>query len=389
MEKDVSISGYRRKDGRVGIRNHLLVIPTVVCVNGVVNRVGRAVPEAVCAPHGHGCGRGGERDLTILFRVLSGMIRHPNVGAAVVIGLGCEVSNTQTLLSLLGDIGKPLAVLNVQEEGGSLKTADRAIGTAREFLEELADARREPADWNDLLVSVECGGSDAMSGVTANVAVGAVADLLVDRGATVMFGENTEMIGAAHILARRAVNGEVARKITEMTDRAETLTRTVMGDMAGLVISPGNMDGGMSTIAEKSLGCIVKGGTRPVMDVVDYGETPKVRGLVLQDGPGYDADSMAGFAAAGSQLMLFSTGRGTPAGFTAVPVIKVASNSALYRSMNDDMDINAGSIVEGTSLEALRDDMVAYMTDVINGKLTKSEKNGMDVFTFMTVNPPF
>jgi len=176
MEKDVSISGYRRKDGRVGIRNHLLVIPTVVCVNGVVNRVGRAVPEAVCAPHGHGCGRGGERDLTILFRVLSGMIRHPNVGAAVVIGLGCEVSNTQTLLSLLGDIGKPLAVLNVQEEGGSLKTADRAIGTAREFLEELADARREPADWNDLLVSVECGGSDAMSGVTANVAVGAVAD---------------------------------------------------------------------------------------------------------------------------------------------------------------------------------------------------------------------
>jgi len=228
-----------------------------------------------------------------------------------------------------------------------------------------------------------------MSGVTANVAIGAVSDWLVDRGATVMFGENTEMIGTAHVLARRANSPEVAARITQMVDRAEELNRETMGELAALVISPGNMDGGMSTIAEKSMGCIVKGGTSAINEVVDYGVTPTEKGLVLQDGPGYDADSMAGFAAGGSQLMLFSTGRGTPAGFPTVPVIKVASNSRLYAAMEDDMDINAGNLVEGESLDSLKDEMLDLMVRVINGEPTKPEANGMGVFTFMTVHPPF
>lgn len=384
-----AINGYRRYDGRFGIRNHLLVIPTVSCVNGVVNRIGRAVPEAVCVPHAHGCGRGGSRDLTILFKVLSGLVRHPNVGAVVLVGLGCEVSNTRALAHLLEDLGKPLTVLNVQEEGGSLKTAEKAAAAAREHLADLARMERVPMGWEDLFLSIECGGSDAMSGVTANVAIGAVADWLVGHGATVMFGENTEMIGTAHVLARRAVNEEVARRITEMVDRAESLTREIMGDLASFVISPGNMDGGMTTIAEKSMGCIVKGGTGPIVEVVDYGETPTKKGLILQDGPGYDADSMAGFAASGSQLMFFSTGRGTPAGFPTVPVIKVASNSRLYRAMEDDMDINAGVLVEGVSLETLRNDMIEFMVKTINGRATKPEANDMGLFTFMTVHPPF
>jgi altronate dehydratase large subunit len=236
---------------------------------------------------------------------------------------------------------------------------------------------------------MECGGSDAMSGVTANVALGAVSDWLVGKGSSVIFGENTEMIGTTHVLTRRAKSEEVAKRIVEMIDQAEQRTKDIMGPLASWVISPGNMDGGMSTIAEKSMGCIHKGGTTTINQVVDYGEWPTEKGLILQDGPGYDGDSMAGLAASGSQIMFFSTGRGTPAGFPAVPVIKVASNSRIYQAMMDDIDVNAGVLVEGRSVEELREEMIDRMVRVINGEETKAEINGMDVFTMMTLNPPF
>ena len=383
------ISGYERKNGKFGIRNHLLVLPTVSCVNGVVQRLSREVPEAVSITHAHGCGRGGPRDLEILFRILSGLVHHPNVGGVVLIGLGCEVSNTKNLSPFIKEAGKPVEVLNVQEEGGSLETARKGIAAARRILSEISSQPRVPLPWDKLLIAMECGGSDAMSGVTANVAVGAVSDWLVEKGATVIFGENTEMIGTTQVLVRRAKDGQVARQIEQMIERAEKLTQEVMGNLASLVISPGNMDGGMSTIAEKSMGCIFKGGTTTINQVVDYGETPSEHGLILQDGPGYDGDSMAGLAASGSQLMLFSTGRGTPAGFPVLPVIKVASNSRIYGAMKDDMDVNAGSLVEGKSLDRLRAEMIDLMIRVINGEKTRAEVNGMDVFTLMTVHPPF
>lgn len=383
------IAGYERKDGKFGIRNHVLVLPTVSCVNGVVNRISREVPEAVCAPHAHGCGRGGLKDLEILFRILSGLVHHPNVGGVILIGLGCEVSNTERVLSYFNDVGKPVEVFNVQKDGGSLTTARKGASAARRMISEISTQPRVPLPWEKLLIAMECGGSDALSGVTANVAMGAVSDWLVGKGATVIFGENTEMIGTAHVLARRAKNEQVARQIEAMIDRADKLAQEVMGDRAGLVISPGNMDGGMSTIAEKSMGCIFKGGTTAINQVVEYGQVPSERGLVLQDGPGYDGDSMAGLAASGSQLMFFSTGRGTPAGFPALPVIKVASNTRTYQAMKEDMDVNAGSLVEGRSLDDLRTEMIDLMIRVINGEKTKAEENGMEVFTFMTIHPPF
>jgi altronate dehydratase large subunit len=383
------ISGYERKNGSYGIRNHVLVLPTVSCVNGVINRISREVPEAVCITHAHGCGRGGPRDLQILFRILSGLMHNSNVGGAVLIGLGCEVSNAKNLFPLIKEGQKPVEIFNVQEDGGSLQTAKKGAAAARRMLAEIRTQPRVPLSWDKLLVSMECGGSDAMSGVTANVAMGALSDWLVEKGATVIFGENTEMIGTAHVLARRAKNEQVAGKIEQMIERAEKLSKDIMGNLASLVISPGNMDGGMSTIAEKSMGCIFKGGTTTINQVVDYGEMPTEKGLILQDGPGYDGDSMAGLAASGSQLMFFSTGRGTPAGFPALPVIKVASNSRIYEAMKDDMDINAGSLVEGKPLDELRGEMIDRMVRVINGEKTKAEANGMEVFTFMTVHPPF
>jgi altronate dehydratase large subunit len=389
VEEMSEITGYKRKNGRFGIRNHVLVLATVSCVNGVVNRISREVPEAVCVTHAHGCGRGGARDLQILSGILSGLIHNPNVGAVVLVGLGCELSNTKNLFPLIQEGGKPIGIFNVQQEGGSLQTAKKGAAAARRMLAEISNQPRVSLPWDKLLVSLECGGSDAMSGVTANVAMGAVSDWLVEKGATVIFGENTEMIGTAHVLARRAKNEHVARQIEQMIDRAERLTKDIMGDRANQVISPGNMDGGMSTIAEKSMGCIFKGGTTTINQVVDYGEVPTEKGLVLQDGPGYDGDSLAGFAASGSQLVFFSTGRGTPAGFPALPVIKVTSNSRTYEAMKDDMDVNAGSLVEGKLLDGLRAEMIDLMIRVINGEKTKAEVNGMEVFTFMTVHPPF
>jgi altronate dehydratase large subunit len=389
VEEMSQISGYERKNGKFGIRNHLLVLPTVSCVNGVVHRLSREVPEAVCVTHAHGCGRGGPRDLEILFRILSGLVHHPNVGGVVLIGLGCEVSNTKNLFPLIKEAGKPVEVLNVQEDGGSLETSRKGIAAARRILSEISSQPRVPLPWDKLLIAMECGGSDAMSGVTANVAMGAVSDWLVEKGATVILGENTEMIGATQVLVQRAKNVRVAGQIEQMIERAEKLTQEVMGNLASLVISPGNMDGGMSTIAEKSMGCIVKGGTSTINQVVDYGEAPSEHGLILQDGPGYDGDSMSGLAASGSQLMFFSTGRGTPAGFPALPVIKVASNTRIYKAMKDDMDVNAGSLVEGKPLDQLRAEMIDLMIRVINGEETRAEMNGMDVFTLMTVHPPF
>jgi len=389
MQRVSDMTGYERKNGTFGIRNHVLVLPTVCCINGVINRISREVPEAVCVTHAHGCGRSGPRDAEILLRTLSGLVNHPNIGGTVLIGLGCEIFNTKTLLPLIKETGKPIEVFNVQEDGGSLRTAEKGITAARRMLSEISNQRRVALPWDKLLVAMECGGSDAMSGVTANVAMGAVSDWLVGKGATVIFGENTEMIGTAHVLARRAKSVEVAKQIEQMIGRAEKLTQEVMGSLASVVISPGNMDGGMSTIAEKSMGCIFKGGTTTINQVVDYGEAPSERGLILQDGPGYDGDSMAGLAASGSQLMFFSTGRGSPAGFPVLPVIKVASNTRIYEAMRDDMDVNAGILVEGQPLNSLRAEMVDLMIRVINGEKTKAEVNGMDVFTIMTVHPPF
>ena len=361
------ITGYERNNGKFGIRNHVLVLATVSCVNGVINRISREVPEAVCVPHSYGCGRGSARETQILFRILASMVHHPNVGGAVVIGLGCERANTKAFRPFIEKAGKPVEIFNVQD-CGSLQTARKGVEEARRMLAEIGGQRRIPMPWDRLMVAMECGGSDAMSGVTANVALGSVSDWVVGKGGSVIFGENTEMIGTTHVLARRAKNEEVAGKIEEMINQAEQRAKDIMGPLASWVISPGNMDGGMSTIAEKSMGCIFKGGSTTINQVVDYGEWPTEKGLILQDGPGYDGDSMSGLAASGSQVMFFSTGRGTPAGFPAMPVIKVASNSRVYKAMVDDIDINAGRLVEGKPIEELREEMIDCLVRVINGK---------------------
>jgi len=380
--------GYARPDGQVGVRNFVAVIPSVACVNGVVAAIANKVPEVVPLYHGHGCGR--SLEVPMHLRVLANLGKNPNVAAVLVVGLGCEVIKAEAIGKAIAETGKQVKWFNVQELGGSQKAAHRGADICRRFLEEISNLERTRFPAGKLVVGLECGGSDAFSGITANPAVGLASDWLVDEGGTVILTEDTEMIGTSHIMERRACDREVAEKTVRMIAEAEQLTRDLLGPLASLVIAPGNMDGGMSSIQEKSLGCITKAGSRPIVEVVEYGQPPTRRGVVLMDGPGYDAESLPGLAAAGSQIIIFTTGRGTPLGFPICPVIKVASNSELYHLMQDDMDVNAGRVLEGTELSEVGKEITELLLEVSSGHPTRAEVNRQGgMVCLYTLHPPF
>jgi len=387
MRRD-TIQGYKRPDGSVGIRNHVAVIPTVACANGVADLICREVKGTVPLLHGHGCGRAME--IGMHANVLAGLGKNPNISGALVIGLGCETISADAVAADIAQTGKPVEFLIIQDEGGSRRTARKGMEITRKMVDAASPMKRLAFPVEKMTVGLECGGSDAFSGVTANPAVGLFSDWMVDAGGTVVFTESTEMIGTAHLLSRRATKPELADKITSIIGQAEQRTRDILGPLASCVISPGNMDGGMSSIREKSLGCICKAGTRSISGVVDYGVPAVEKGLVIMDGPGYDMESMAGLAAAGCQLIIFTTGRGTPAGFPIVPVIKVSSNSRLYIAMEDDMDINAGEALDGLPLERVAEEIIDLSLDVMNGRKTKAELNRQDgIVCLYAMTPSF
>jgi altronate dehydratase large subunit len=380
--------GYERQNGAVGIRNHVAVLPAVACANGVVAAICRAVPEAVPLYHGHGCGRGVEVGMHT--RTLVNLGRHPNVAAVLIVGLGCEVIKAEALAVAIAETKKPVEYFNIQEIGGTRKSAARGIDIVRRMIADAARCKRQTFSLERIIMGLECGGSDAFSGITANPSVGLASDWLVDQGGTVILTEDTEMIGTSHILERRACTKEVAEKISQMVAGAEKLTHDLLGPLAPYVISPGNMDGGMTSIREKSLGCIVKAGSRPITEVIDYGEVPSKKGVVLMDGPGYDMESMTGVAAAGCQIMIFTTGRGNPIGYPIVPVLKVASTSKMYQHMEDDMDINAGAILEGLPMRDVGDQIIEKVIRVLNGEPTKAEVNQQEgIVCLYTLHPAF
>jgi len=384
-----SFMGYARSDGTAGARNHVAILPTVACANGVAMALARRVPGTVPMPHAHGCGRAG-RDLELHYRAIENLAAHPNIGALLLVGLGCELIRTEFIAESAAASGRPVARIDIQSEGGSRHAVAKGVEILKDLVAVTDGAERVETSLDRLTVGLKCGGSDAFSGVTANPAVGLVADRLVEAGATVILTENTEMIGTSHILERRARDAEVAGRINEMICRAETNANEILGPLASMVIAPGNMDGGISTISEKSLGCIAKGGSATIEQVVDCGERPTSKGLVLMDAPGYDMESMAGVAAAGAQVMLFTTGRGTPVGFPTVPVIKIASNPALYRSMLDDMDVNAGAVLEGATLAQVADTIEKLLHHVLDGELTKAERNEQEgIVCLYTTQPAF
>jgi len=382
----MEFQGYRRDDGKYGVRNHVLVVSSVCCANGVVDAIGRIFPDVITIQHTYGCGYGPDDFMTSM-KVLQGIINNPNVGAALVVGLGCELLKAEYLAQAAK--GKPAEALVIQQ-AGSTATTKKGIDIAEKFIRNLARQKRMPAPVSELLVGLKCGGSDAFSGVTANPSLGAAADLLIAEGATVVMGEVTEMIGTSHILKKRCADPELGAKLEKLILDHEQHVRTSLGELAGLVIAPGNMDGGLSSITEKSLGCNAKSGTTAINELVDYGTVPTKKGLIIMNAPGYDIDCMAGMASAGAQIIVFTTGRGTPAGFPSVPVIKVSSNSNIYRNMVGDIDINAGSILdEGTTIKDVGREIFELCLKVAGGEATRAEINRSTPFSCLKTGPTF
>ena len=382
----MEFQGYKRADGSYGVRNHVLVVSSVSCANGVVGAIGRTFPDVVTIENAYGCGYG-PTDWGTHQCVLTGLINNPNVGAVLAVGLGCELLKSEYLAQ--GAKDKPAEALAIQQ-GGSAAITKKAIDIVEKFRKDLKKQKRVPAPVSSLIVGLKCGGSDAFSGVTANPSVGAAADLLVAEGAAAMLCETTEMIGTAHILKNRCCTPELGARVEKLVLDHEKYVKNALGELAGLVIAPGNMDGGLSSITEKSLGCITKSGKTPFMQLVDYGIRPDRKGLIMMDTPGYDIDAMAGLASGGAQIIIFTTGRGTPAGFPAVPVIKVSSNTQTFNNLAGDIDINAGSILdEEKAIAGMGREIFDFTIKVAGGELTRAEINRSAPFNCLKTGPTF
>jgi altronate dehydratase large subunit len=381
--------GYRRPDGSVGARNHVLILPTIVCATQTAQRVTELVNGTVTFIHQHGCAQVGT-DYDQTFRTYVGTAANPNVYGVIVLGLGCETHQARSVASELRKTGKPVEVVSIQDHGGTLFTIAEVARIAAKMVQEASRQRRVECDFGELIVGTECGGSDACSGLSANPAVGFCSDKIVDHGGTSILAETTELIGAEHLLAARAVNDHVAKRVYQVIEAMEKRAFSMNIDIRTGNPSPGNIKGGLSSLEEKSLGASNKSGSRPLQELIDYAEKPTKKGLVWMDTPGHDIEQLSGMAAGGSQIVLFTTGRGTPTGSPIVPVIKIATNSAIFEKMNDNIDMNAGTIIDGTeTIEQVGDRIFEEIIEVCSGKLTKSEILKQNDFGIWRIGPTF
>ncbi|MDR6882028.1 UxaA family hydrolase [Bacillus sp. 3255] len=382
-----TIMGYERENGDIGIRNHLIIIPTVICANHVCNRIAQMTPGAVVIPHQHGCSQIGD-DKSRTFDVLAGTGKNPNVGAAIIVSLGCEVIDPAALAEAIVATGKPVEVFDIQSVGGSVKAIQHGADVAKRMTALLAQQPKVPVPLSKLKVGVKCGGSDATSGLASNPALGIAADHMMDAGGSIVIGETTEIIGAEHILAGRCSSQATSDKLYGAIRRFEEEIERMGADMRGGNPSPGNIAGGLSTIEEKSLGCISKCGTHPIEDVIGYAEQIPGHGLFFMDSPGNDIECVSGMAAGGAHIVCFTTGRGTPTGAAVVPVIKITANQFTYSSMEDNMDVDVSDMLAGTlHLDQAGERIWREICEVAEGKLTKAEILGHQEFSINRIGP--
>ncbi|HBF3627848.1 TPA: UxaA family hydrolase, partial [Clostridioides difficile] len=367
----------KRPDGRVGIRNHILILPTSVCASDTTRIIASQVQGAVTFNNQNGCSQV-HSDQQLTMDVMAGYAANPNVYGVIVVSLGCENCQNDLVVDAIKErTNKPIKTLVIQEEHGTLKTIEKAVRYAREMAQEASLLRKEEFPISELILGTECGGSDPTSGLAANPLIGELSDKLVDLGATSILSETTEFIGAEHILARRAVNEEVKEKILHIVHRYENSLKLVGEEVREGNPSPGNIAGGLTSLEEKSLGCIHKGGHRQISEVYDYAKQIDKKGLVIMDTPGNDASSVAGMVAGGAQIVVFSTGRGTPSGNPIAPVIKITGNKITFANMEDNMDFDASPVIYGPqTMEELTDDLLNMVVDVANGKQSKAESLG-------------
>jgi altronate hydrolase len=391
--REASFMGYRRSDGRVATRNYIGVLSSVNCsataARAIADQFSRQNhPEALAAypnvdgvvalTHGTGCGMDGDGiGLQVLQRTLAGYATHANFCAVLVVGLGCESNQINAWLagSNLRE-GDTLKVFNIQDTGGTRKTVDKGVALIREMLPAANRCVREPCSAEHITIGLQCGGSDGYSGISANPALGAAVDLLVAHGGTAILSETPEIYGAEHLLTRRAVHPAIAHKLIERINWWEHYTRANDGEMNNNP-SPGNKAGGLTTILEKSLGAVAKGGTSNLQAVYEYAEPVRTRGFVYMDTPGYDPVSATGQVAGGANLICFTTGRGSAYGCAPSPSLKIATNSALWRKQEDDMDINCGEIVDGNaSIAEMGQRIFDLVLATASGQASKSEQHG-------------
>jgi len=385
-----TFQGYRRADGKAGTRNYIGILTTVNCSGSVAKFIAEAAEKAgflnqyanidgiVPIVHSTGCGMSGEGEgYATLFRTLSGYAQNPNFGGILLLGLGCEVMQIPELVrgrKIRAD--GALQYMTIQQEGGTRRTIERGLEALRGVAEYANSAVREPISVSEITIGLQCGGSDGYSGITANPALGYASDLLVRHGGTTILSETSEIYGAEHLLTRRAETIEIGEKLVERIRWWEDYTARNGGEMDNNP-SPGNKRGGLTTILEKSLGAVAKGGTAPLSGVYKFGEKIDTKGFVFMDSPGFDPCSVTGQVASGANLIVFTTGRGSVSGYKPTPCIKLATNSEMYEKLSEDMDLNCGDIVtEGVSIEEKGTELFELIIRVASGERTKSEELG-------------
>jgi altronate hydrolase len=388
--------GYQREDGRVGTRNYIAVVAASNCASYTSELIaqsflGETLPpniDGVMAfPHGEGCGMTAGADATQLRRTLSGVLAHPNVAAAVIMGLGCEVNQIDHYLGPNAPRSGRLVGLTLQGSGGTHGARDAARREIRTLLEQCAAEKRTEVPASKIVLGLNCGGSDSFSGITANPALGVASDMLAALGGSPVLAETTEIFGAEHLLVRRARNREVAEKLLGFVRGYKRYLNQFGGSFDDNP-SPGNKEGGLTNILEKSLGAVAKAGISTLTDAVDYAERITVPGFNFMNTPGYDPPSLAGLAAGGSNVIVFTTGRGSAIGFPTVPVIKVSSNSVTFRRMPDNMDINAGTIADGQrTIQEVGQEIFDTILRVASGERTKAEILGHHEFVPWRIGP--
>ena len=389
-DQHATFMGFDRGNGRVGTRNYIGVLSTVNCSATVAKHIAAEIEKSgvlenfpnidgvVGLAHGMGCCMDAQDEgYANLQRVLNGYIRHPNFGAVLLIGLGCEVNQVSYLLGNYGlDESSTFQTMVMQDMGGTRKTVEAGVARIKAVLPEVNAIKRSPQAVSELTVALQCGGSDGYSGITANPAMGAAVDILVRHGGTAILSETPEIYGAEHLLTRRAASREVGERLIERIHWWEDYTARNGGVMDNNP-TPGNKAGGLTTILEKSLGAAAKGGTTNLNGVYKYAEPVDTRGFVFMDSPGYDPCAITGQVASGANLVCFSTGRGSAFGFKPAPSIKLATNTPMFRRLEEDMDIDCGVIVDGEkSVAEMGQEIFDYLVAVASGKPSKSEMLG-------------
>jgi len=380
----MTFMGYRRKEGRAGTRNYVGLLSTVVCANEVAEGIAARVAGTVPFLHHQGCCQT-PVDIARVNSVLTGLGRNPNLASVILVSLGCESTDVEGVAKAIAASGKDVKTIVIQEIGGAGRSVAEGALLAQEMVRQASVPQRTSCSASDIMLGLKCGRSDTTQGIAANPALGVASDLVVRGGGTSVLGEVTEFIGAEHLLIRHARSGEIGDKILALVKRMEDRAKSVGCDMRGGQPTGGNIKGGLTTIEEKSLGAIAKAGTAPIEAVYEYGQPPDVKGLVVMDSPGREPEILTGLAAAGCNIIAFSTGRGAPQGFPFVPVIKMTGNAVTWEKLRDHIDLDLSALMRGTSSYAAEGERIyKEILEVASGRMTKAEICGytraMDIY---------